>query len=141
MQREPLEIATRWLEQAEADLEAGTRNRERPFLACFLSQQSAEKALKGLLYWLRGDHQRIHLIATLLDECATAEPVPRDLDADARTLDKYYTTTRYPDVLDYALPAASFSVPEADAALAIAQRVIAHARERLRQSASTNPQP
>lgn len=135
MQREPSEIAGRWLEQAAADFEAGQRNRERPFLACFLAQQCAEKALKALLYWRKGDHPRIHLIATLLDELAAGsdgdEPalqsgnIPAELDAELRTLDKYYTTTRYPDTLDYALPAASFSKREADEALRIASSIIA----------------
>jgi HEPN domain-containing protein len=44
MQREPSEIAGCWLEQARAELEAGERNLDRPFLACFLAQQSADKA-------------------------------------------------------------------------------------------------
>jgi len=131
MQREPIEVAKRWLAQADADLAAGQRNRESAFLACFLAQQSAEKALKGLLQWSRGDHQRIHLIASLLDECALAGPVPEALDAAARTLDKYYTTTRYPDALDYALPAESFSVREADEALRIAGEVASYVRKRL----------
>lgn len=65
------------------------------------------------------------MIATLLDELATAgDDVPESLDADLRTLDKYYTTTRYPDTLDYALPAASFSPREADESLGIASSVV-----------------
>ena len=124
MQREPIEIARRWLAQAHSDLAVAGRNRESPFLACFLAQQSAEKALKGLLQWLRGDHQRIHLIASLLEECSLVVTVPDQLNAEARTLDKYYTTTRYPDALDYALPAESFSVREADEAIRIASEVL-----------------
>ncbi len=119
----------------------GSRIRDTGFAACFFAEQSVSKALKGVLCGERDEHPQVHHIDTLLDECARVQPVPDDLDAAARTLDKYYTTTRYPDVLDYALPAASFSAQEADAALAIAQRVIAYARERLRQGASTNPQP
>lgn len=127
MQRDPAELAYRWYDQAAADLDAGQRTAESgiAYLACFLAQQSAEKALKALLYWTKGDRPRIHLIETLLSELAPEHAPSAELRADARSLDKYYTTTRYPDVLDYALPATSFVRREADAALAIARDVLA----------------
>jgi HEPN domain-containing protein len=126
MQRDPAELAYRWYDQAAADLDAGQRTAESgiAYLACFLAQQSAEKALKALLYWTRGDWPRIHLIEMLLRELAPEHTPTADLAADARSLDKYYTTTRYPDVLDHALPAASFVRREADGALDIARAVL-----------------
>jgi HEPN domain-containing protein len=126
MQRDPAELAYRWYDQAAADLDAGERNAEAgiAYLACFLAQQSAEKALKALLYWTRGDWPRIHLIETLLRELAPEHAPRPELADDARSLDKYYTTTRYPDVLDHALPAASFVRREADGALAVARAVL-----------------
>jgi HEPN domain-containing protein len=41
-------------------------------------------------------------------------------------LTKFYTTTRYPDVLDYALPADAFTEGEAREAPEIAGEVSAH---------------
>jgi hypothetical protein len=69
------------------------------------------------LYWTRGDWPRIHLIETLLRELASEHAPNAELAGDARSLDKCYTTTRYPGVLDHALPAASFVRREADSAL------------------------
>lgn len=127
MQRDPAELAYRWYDQAAADLDAGQRTAESgiAYLACFLAQQSAEKAFKALLYWTKGDWPRIHLIETLLRELAPEHRPGAELAAEARSLDKYYTTTRYPDVLDHALPATSFVRREADAALVIARDVLA----------------
>lgn len=133
MQREPAELAYRWYDQAQADLHAGNSSAEAgiAYLACFLAQQSVEKALKALLFWTRGDRPRIHLIEMLLAELPEEERPAAELAAEACTLDKYYTTTRYPDVLDYALPAASFGRREADGALEIATAVIAFVGTRL----------
>jgi HEPN domain-containing protein len=133
MQRDPAELAYRWYDQAAADLDAGQRTAESgiAYLACFLAQQSAEKALEALLYWTRGDWPRIHLIETLLRELAPEQAPAADLAAEARSLDKYYTTTRYPDVLDYALPATSFVRREADSALTVARDVLAFVESHL----------
>ncbi len=135
MQQDPADLAYRWFDQAFADHDAGLRNAEFgiAYLACFLAQQSAEKALTGLLYWTSGDKPRVHLIAQLLRELpSTDRPLP-ELVADAQTLDKYYTTTRYPDTLDFALPSQSFSAREAEGALEIAASVLRFVRERLPQ--------
>jgi HEPN domain-containing protein len=45
--------AQRWLEQARRDLDDAefAASGSRWNLACFLAQQSAEKALKAYLYW------------------------------------------------------------------------------------------
>jgi HEPN domain-containing protein len=132
MQRDPLDIAHAWLKQSSADLRAGERNRDTPFLACFLAQQSAEKALKALLYWRKGDAMRLHQIAKLLDELGE-EFVDATIAADLRTLDKYYTTTRYPDSIDFASPEESFSQREATEALRIAASAVDAVRRLLPQ--------
>lgn len=133
MQRDPAELAYRWFDQANADLDAGRRNAELgiAYLACFLAQQSAEKALKSLLFWTSGDRPRLHLIAMLLADIPVEHAPNATLAAEARTLDKYYTTTRYPDTLDYALPSQSFGKREADAALDIAASIIAFVEQQL----------
>lgn len=76
---------------------------------------------------------RIHLIEMLLRELAPEHALGDELAAEARSLDKYYTTTRYPDVLDYALPATSFVRRKADSALVIARGVLAFVETHLPQ--------
>lgn len=129
MQRHPLELARRWHEQAREDLiDADRALRDgRYHVTCFFSQQGCEKALKGLLHWVKGDAPRVHLIETLLGELEVGDAgLEPELRLRAIALDKYYTTTRYPDVLDYALPSASFTRPEAMLALEAARDVIVH---------------
>jgi len=126
MQREPREIVGCWLEQARAELEAGERNLDRPFLACFLAQQSADKALKALVFWRNGQFNSRDSIATLLDQLpSNSRDVSPMLRTELRALDKYYTKTRYPDPPDYAVPAASFSSEEAGDALGTASCTVA----------------
>ena len=135
MQRHPADLAGRWLLQAEYDLESAEASASggRWSLVCFLAQQCVEKALKGALVWERGDFQRIHLIDKLLADLIGVDPPVLDEDTArrARGLDKYYLTTRYPDVLDYALPSESFTREDAELTLAIARDVCASIRRHL----------
>lgn len=144
MQQHPADLAARWLEQAQEDMAAipALLADGRPNLVCFLAQQAAEKALKAALVWERGDFPRIHLIRELTNELlGTGLPLDAELRARLLTLDKYYLTTRYPDVLDYALPAQSFAPAEAQSARAIAQEAIDEVRAHLvRVGALTNKQ-
>jgi len=52
MRRSPLEEGQRWLAQADEDLKwvKDLANRGGYYLACFLAQQTAEKAMKAFLY-------------------------------------------------------------------------------------------
>ena len=52
MRRSPLEEGRRWLAQAEEDLKwvRDLANRGGYHLACFLAQQTGEKAMKAFLY-------------------------------------------------------------------------------------------
>jgi len=52
MRRSPLEEGQRWLAQAEEDLKwvKDLADRGGYYLACFLAQQTAEKAMKAFLY-------------------------------------------------------------------------------------------
>jgi HEPN domain-containing protein len=126
MQRHPSELASRWLEQCDRNLTDARDllERDRFHLACFLAQQAAEMSLKAALVWFHGDYPRVHLIRTLIEELASTEwQLPDEVARRARTLDKFYTTTRYPDALDYALPAEAFTPAEAKEALEIAEDV------------------
>ncbi len=137
MQEHPLEHARRWLRQAQEDCAVAAElvKEKRYNVACFLAQQSAEKAIKALLFWLKGDHPRLHAIGTLLEELATVNPELAQRLHEASALDAYYLSTRYPDALDGALPATSFFEKEARLALERTRDVLDVAEEELSRTA------
>ncbi len=93
-------------------------------LVLFLCQQSAEKALKGLLIWIRGDFARTHVITALLAELRSADPAVADELRGAAALDAYYQSTRYPDALGGAVPATTFQLEEATLGIGRAKSVL-----------------
>jgi HEPN domain-containing protein len=97
-------------------------------------------SLKAGLVWLHGDYPRVHLIRALIEELAATDwTLPDDVARRARTLDKFYTTTRYPDALDYALPAEAFTHAEATEALEIAEDVAKRVHAALDQHIGARP--
>ena len=115
----------RWLDQAATDLAIAVELRERyAHQACFHAQQSAEKVLKALLTRVAGDAIPTHELERLMLAFAKLDiVVPDDVRADARSLDKYYISTRYPDALGFADAALAYQPRDADAAIAGAERV------------------
>lgn len=93
------QLALRWLEYARNDLQAASvilsRDDVAPRTACFLAQQSAEKALKAILV-LRG----LNVIKTH-DLDAISEKLPENESAAFESLDLTWLTewsveSRYP---------------------------------------------
>lgn len=115
----------RWLDQATTDLAIAVEVRERyAHQACFHAQQSAEKALKALLTRISGDAIPTHELERLMSTIVKLDIiVPQEVRADARSLDKYYVSTRYPDALGFADAALAYQPRDADAAIADAERV------------------
>ena len=83
-----------WFLQAERDLEQAKASQagDRHEWACFASQQSAEKAVKGLHLHL-GQEAWGHVVARLLHDLPL--PVPGDLVEKGKVLDNFYIPTRY----------------------------------------------
>jgi HEPN domain-containing protein len=123
MQQEAEAQARRWLEQAKRDLEDARFNREggRFALACFLAQQSAEKALKAFIYSAEADLVWGHSVANLCDDAARYDSEFSTLKPTLSPLDKYYVATRYPDVLPGGIPWQAFDVSDANHAIELAQ--------------------
>ena len=99
MKPDAKEEATRWLLQAENDMEAARFSTGGGFhaQACFMAQQSSEKALKALLY-LRGDRYVLgHSTRELLERLAQDYPKLAEYRDIASRLDQYYITPRYPN--------------------------------------------
>lgn len=119
-QSESLYEAKRWWLTAQEDLEAARSLHEAKKFshACFLSQQSAEKAMKALWFALDSDPWG-HSIQKLVMQF----PYPNRLRdksnwlTQAAFLDKFYIPTRYPNGLPDLTPSQVYN-PE-DSAQAI----------------------
>ena len=116
----PLETARRWLAQAEHALAVGQILFERELWSdvCFQSEQAAQLALKAFLYGIGRRFVQIHSVRELAAECSKENPGFSGAAENCGFLDRYYLTTRYPDVLPPpALPFESFTKGEARQAL------------------------
>jgi len=93
--------ARRWLRQAENDLAFGELALREGFhsQACFVAQQTAEKALKSIAY-AQGERLVLgHSIVELAKPLAAPVPELGKLREQAGLLDQYYVATRYPNGL------------------------------------------
>jgi len=118
----------RWLRAARNDLAMARALRNDLFYdgCAFHAQQSAEKALKGLLYEL---HQRPwgHSCFLLLEQISgilPADSVPPSLIDISHRLDNHYLPSRYPDALPEGIPAEQYDDELADEAIEDAIQIL-----------------
>ena len=123
----------RWFRQAEQDLEDASFSREgnRFNLACFLSQQVAEKAIKAFLYHRGAEDVWGHSLIDLCEDARLFDMMFDIVKSDARQLDKYFEITRYPNFLPGGTPSEAFDRNDADRAIELAQGVLGFVNERL----------
>ena len=116
----------RWFRQAERDLEDAVFNRqgERYNVACFLSQQAAEKAVKAYLYRRGAEDVWGNSLIDLCEDAKLFEMFFDTIKAEARQLDKYYDITRYPTYLPSGIPAEAFDDIDAERAIELAEIVV-----------------
>lgn len=120
-----------WMRQAEADLGHARRALDDGDheWACFAAQQAAEKAAKAA-HAAVGQEAWGHVVTELLDALRPHEPAIDDSLLDrARSLDKLYIPTRYPNGLASGAPADFYTRPEAERAIADAEAVLAVCRQ------------
>ena len=122
-----------WLRQAEADLRLSRHARDGAAhdWSCFAAQQAAEKALKAALM-SRGADAWGHTVTALLGVVADGA-ASEDLVVCAKTLDKHYIPTRYPNGLDAGAPTDFYTRKDSDDAIACAERIIGFARGQVEQ--------
>jgi HEPN domain-containing protein len=122
--------AQRCLDQAEDDLLWAGRLQEQGGhnIACFLSQQVAEKALRALLYKVSEEPVLSHSVQNLCERAAAAFPELRTLCAHWGSLDGFYVPTRYPDALPGSIPALVYDAETSGAAVATATQVVESVR-------------
>lgn len=128
--------AARWLRQAENDLAFGELALREGFFAqaCFIAQQTSEKALKSLAYG-RGERVVLgHSVVELLDRLTPAMPELAKLRVLAGVLDQYYVATRYPNGLPGGVPFEAFGERQAAEAIEAARALMEVAR---RESAAS----
>ncbi len=134
MRPRALDEGLRWLRQAEQDVSDALYAREgnRHNLACFLSQQAAEKALKGYLYAQGLEAPWGHSASELCDAAAEFDVDFGAIKRSAAALDKYYIPTRYPNGLPGGIPAEAFDSGDSERALSFAEQVVGLVSEKLK---------
>lgn len=133
MRRGPKEEAKRWIQQARRDLDDAVYLLEgdRFNTACFLAQQSAEKALKAFLYFKGVEIVLGHSTSEL---CYTAMDFDSDFESIvsiSASLDKYYIPTRYPNGLPGGIPAEAYTRDDAQMAISMAQKILEFVKSKL----------
>jgi HEPN domain-containing protein len=136
MRNEPLDEGQRWLKQAAEDLRWARHLCEQGayHLACFLSQQVAEKAIKAFLYAQGEEIVLGHSVARL---CAAAGSFEPEFTRRARSwsvLDGYYIPTRYPNGLPDGIPAEVYTAQAASDAVQLAEEAVSLVTELLSAS-------
>lgn len=121
-----MDEAKRWLDTSKEDLEVSEilLNNQKYSHACFSAQQSVEKSLKALHFWLDGDPWG-HSILKLLIELKTLNEeifyhFEKYIDS-AKILDRFYIPTRYPDSLPDLTPGQAFSKNDSELAIELAK--------------------
>ena len=136
MKRDSLSEGRRWFEQSLRDLDDArfAGNGGRYNLACFLAQQSAEKALKAVLYASGEEKVWGHSVAELCSDAETFDKTFEELRKTAGPLDRYYIPTRYPNGLPGGIPADAYLEDDALKALGMAEKVIETVRRKMPSS-------
>jgi HEPN domain-containing protein len=96
-------LTEEWILRADGDFIAAGRElraRKTPVyhVACFLSQQCAEKYLKAFLQQHQKDIPRIHKLIDLLKFCKDIDSSLEILRADLEVLERYPAAIRYPGI-------------------------------------------
>ena len=122
-----------WIVQSKHDLEAAEANANdgRHALACFLAQQSAEKAVAAFLYNHGAEQVWGHALADLCEDAKAFDPSFEFVKSVAGLLDKHYEGARYPQGLPGGAPSETHDQLDAQRALEIANEVVKGIEERL----------
>jgi len=110
-----------WLKQAQNDYKYANQGLAGGYYSqvCFISQQSAEKAIKAIAYY--HEYQiKGHSIAKI----AKSIGINSEIESAGKRLDLYYISARYPDALPEGAPFEFFSKEQAKAALDDAELIL-----------------
>lgn len=122
-----------WLISAELDLRAAKASLKEgvPNIACFLSQQAAEKVLKAAILTKNEKVPKVHALDELLNLAQVTNPKLKEFENEILFLDKFYVPTRYPDAFPGSLPEGLPSKETAQHAIELAQEVLDNVKSAL----------
>jgi HEPN domain-containing protein len=114
-----------WYEQGKRDLERARLDVDHRFFewACFTSQQSAEKVIKGLALKL-GLTIWGHSLTEILRILSERIEVPGQLKDEAKLMDLYYIPPRCPNGFPSGKPADYFTEKQAREAIVAADHIL-----------------
>jgi HEPN domain-containing protein len=123
-----------WYEQGKRDLERARLDVAHRFYewACFTSQQSAEKVIKGLALKL-GLTIWGHSLTEILRILSERIEIPEQLKDEAKLLDLYYIPSRYPNGFPLGKPADYFTEKQAREAIDAADHILRFCESHLPQ--------
>jgi HEPN domain-containing protein len=123
-----------WYEQGKRDLTRARLDVDHRFYewACFTSQQSGEKVIKGLALKL-GLTIWGHSLTEILRILSERIPIPEKLKDDAKLLDLYYIPPRYPNGFPSGKPADYFTEKQAREAVDAADYILRFCESHLAQ--------
>lgn len=124
--KDPKTEAQRWWRQSLSDYSILSALIEfnKYDTCCFLSQQTAEKALKAYLYNEGEELLLTHSIFKLCDLAAQYNVKFSEIKHDVKSLDYYYVEARYPNAIDDVIPAEFYSHQDAEKAVKMASLVM-----------------
>ena len=128
-----------WMKQAERDLKTAEKLLKEQIYewACFIAHQAAEKAVKAVIQKLGGIGWG-HSINNLLKLLSEKIEVKKELLNLAKTLDKYYVPTRYPNSFETGSPYEYFTREEAEKAILHSREIIRFCKNILAKTRRTN---
>jgi len=114
-----------WLAQAKRDLNHAVHACEDEDFewSCFSAQQGAEKAVKAVFLYLHGESWG-HSVFALLKALGDKIEVSEQLVEAAKSLDKHYIPTRYPNGFDSGMPGDYYTQKDAQEAIENAREII-----------------
>lgn len=131
-----LEQAIRWLKQAEQDLSTAKNTLEAGNYewACFQAQQSAEKALKAVLYAKGFRKILTHSVFELVKKINDLEGGFEQLKKAAKVLDSVYISARYPNGIAGGLtPAEYYEREDAEECVNYAESILKEVRKLIKK--------
>lgn len=126
-------LPRQWLDRAKEDHTVArlVADEGHPSHACFLAQQSIEKALKAFLLARTNQYPRTHRLVDLLQLCTDHEPTFNQYLADCTVVDQYYIPTRYPDGILGGPTAGLPTAVEAQDAITATERILPFVEQQL----------
>lgn len=116
----------RWRQQADRALDTArlAADGDRPEWACFLSEQAAQLAVKGLLHGMAEEAWGHDLVVLVGRADSALVGWPGSVDDRAARLSRHYLPTRYPDAHPSGPPGSHYRRSDADQALADGQAIL-----------------